>query len=513
MITKLNPFIFKNFHLSLVVILIALIQANYLLLRGPFWDGWIYETYFVNGNIEAWKKAFLENGRPLGGYLLLKIFTFFGTESYKIISGTLVCGTSWFIYKAFEQTKSFGKIFSAIVALTTGTVISVETVLASTMTQFYLGYFSFSLGLYLMVKAAQKTEYPQKIFMVAAAACAVAAVATAEAPLLLLPSYSLFYIMSARSEKKSFLQKNQGLISLTLFASIPFLLGILFFLILNSYFPASDGTRKITTDPVVYLSLFLRYLKILLLAFSPAIAVLIGFAIFVVPRIKITKQQTKIILLGFVILLLGLLPFALAGRVPSFFGWETRFLLFSGLGMGIIFAIGQELINTLKTSSAKNIFLTLLFCALISPCLIRIPFWAARQVYDLGLGAKLASERINLKNVDVFLVLNKNFLISGGYRDYELTCLLQKSLNRKNIYAVSADRLKNSSLEICMENFKNSFSLLEADNKKDHQAKVIVEKTNSFFPLQAYLFLLKKFIFPNQSFDRELDTLIKIHII
>lgn len=463
------PLEFHGKWLAAALATVVLAQAAFWAVPGPFWDGWIYHLLHERGQRAEFMQQFVANGRPLGGWLLWQAMAIgdalAGPRLVMALSLLVACAS---IYASLRVRDLLPAPLAALVAGVACTVPATQSVVASTMLQFYVGFGLLFAGLFAFVRADIAAAPAKASLKLAALACAAAAVATAEAPLALLPAYPVLLVAARHRtlDARALARQWRAL----LLHSLPVAVGAAALAITFFAFPTQGGytgAHSIGLDARFGILGLPLYGVAVVACSAPALAVLV-FLWWRLPRP--VQWPWGELATGAAFVLLGLLPYMVSGRLPAILGWGVRMLLFSGLGVGLLLAV---LLRTWLGNDPGRLrraaFATL--AATLLALLARVPLWAGRQAEDTAVRMALAELP---RQTGVIWIRDTRWSIADPHRNYEWTAIAQQALRRHDLLALPGVLQEAPALAAARESMRREYGLLGSEPLPICQADLTV---------------------------------------
>ena len=426
----------------LVFASVGIVQLLYLLIPGPFWDDWIYSVLYKRGDQLNFIQAFIDNGRPLGGWMLWKSMDWMGPIlGPRILISLSVIGAAISIYLTFKIRNLCNPSSAALIAIISCTVPAMQTGLTSVMLQFYIGFFAFYFGLYLFVSSDTYQGYLNTLCKSLAIIISLFSVASAEAPLALIPLYPIILTISKMGGHINLIQLLLAWREYFYYSLILVVFGGITLLGTFYLYPTTGdykGAHELSFNVSQLFSNTLLYLSVLSYSYAIFLIPLVSLYFYVGRPNIFNLINNKLVWLGFIVFILGIAPYLFSGRIPSYLGWELRVFLFSGLGIGLILlAISIFLANKQESILRKRIIFIICILSILN-LLSKLPLWSARQIKDDFVAAGLNIHKDTLLSTGLIWINDNNWNVTH-YRAYEWTGLAQTALERNNLIALSGD--------------------------------------------------------------------------
>ena len=489
---------------------VALVQAGFLLLPGPFWDGWIYHVLFERHARQAFMDPFVANGRPLGGWILWWAMTLLGvTMGPKLVSAAALLGAAAALFCALRVRERLPPSGAFLVAVIAVTVPATQTALSSSALQFFAGFLAYFCGLYAFSLAAARAGACRALLYAVALALAACSVMLAEASLALLPVYPLAWLVVQRGWGE--LANWRATLRALLLHSGPLLAGAVALLATFWLFPTLgtyEGAHRVQANPLEWLKV--GGLFAVALAGSELL-LLLGLAWVARTGTPLGAFKSSALLGALAVLALGILPYLAGGRWPAILGWGTRTLLFSGLGLGLAaWVLLRHWTEALPARRQRNA-LWLLCVAAIACTLCRIPLWAARQVRDDGLRVALTQGPIPAQT-DAIWIHDPTWLIASPYRFYESTALVQLATGRSDLLALAAAPDEAAALAEADHSLRKEHRLVTGNRKPLCQADLTIGPLPVTWPASATIGLLRRAFSSQEAYTHWLRGRVPVQI-
>ncbi len=488
------------------------VQAAFLLLPGPFWDGWIYDLLFRRGEYGAFMDPFDANGRPLGGRVLWLAMDWFSvTGGPKLLSALSLVGAAMALYATLRLRDRLPSAGAALVCVVTVTVPAIQTSLSSSALQFFLGFFCFFAGLYGFALAAASAGWVRVLAYGLALVLGAASVLLAEAPLSMLPLYPFTWLV-VREGWQRLVRPDRAMLGTLLFHGAPVAAGALALVATFTLFPATGNYEEAH-------SLQLNLLQLVEVAGLFAVALvmcelplLLAGSWACAGRSLVGFWRSPAVLGALAVLVLGIAPYLAAGRWPAILGWGTRALLLSGLGLGLLaWAVAARAIQG-RLPRQQSVVVLVLCVAAVSCTLWRVPLWAARQVKDDAVRAAVAGVQLP-PGASTLWVVDPNWVIAAPYRHYEWTALVQLATDRRDLLALGhvAGDPAAAALATASRDLRREHRLLPQAAPLGCQADLHIARLPWHWPVTATLGLLLRAVSPD-AYARWLDGRIAVKI-
>jgi hypothetical protein len=422
--------------LALALATVACTVLPFLLIATPAWDGWPHYVLALRNDQAAVVDHMVANGRPLGGWVLWQAMVLIGPASGPkwLMCGALAASAGFF-FLALRTARLATPVQACAAAVLATCLPAVQTVMGASMTQFLVGHAAFSAGLWLFLLADRRQGAAWALLYGGAVVLAVAAVLFAEAPLALLPLYPALLVAGrgAGLQLRPVLARWPELLR----HSVPVVAGGAALTASFALYPAygtHEGAHALLADAVLLARNAFLYGAAVLACSLPLALVL---ALYLGPGARHAATGRALLAacaFGAVVLVAGLLPYWLSGRLPSILGWGVRMLLFSGFGLALM-ALGVLRVADLPPVRQKALVVVLCVTAALN-VLWRLPPWAVRQALDDAVMAAVAADD-RLRQPALLAVRDPGWVISGPYRSYEWTAMVQRATGRDDILALA----------------------------------------------------------------------------
>lgn len=427
----------------------------FFVVCNPSWDGWAHYALFLRGDSQAIMDHMIANGRPLGGWAIVQPMALFGAlHGPKLVMAACIIGSAAALFLALRTARLATPAEAALVATLTVCVPALQTITAAAMPQFFIGQFALFAGLWAFLASDHVVGWARRTLYGAAVLLAVAAVLFGEAPLALLPVYPAL-LVAGRGAGPGMLNVLRRWPELLRHSS-PVAAGALALGLQFAWYPAygaHTGAHDFATDSRALAALGFQY------AHAVGICVLpIGAVVALLAPRRIARVSWDALLFGFAVLLLGLLPYWIAGRTPDPWGWEVRMLLFSGFGIGLM---ALALLRPSWPDPARfGVVAVLVMAVAVLNVAWRAPLWASRQATEDAVMAVVAAQP-TLRGPALMAVVDPGWVIGAPYRHYEWTAMAQLATGRSDVLALSAGEV--AELPRWLGYFRKELRMLRGD--------------------------------------------------
>lgn len=230
-------------------------------------------------------------------------------------------------------------------------------------------------------------------------------------------------------------------------------------------------------------------------------------------KIKFTKisNPKAFLLLGGVLFVIGILPYSLVGKPPSFMGYNTRHQLLLPIGSSILF---MSLINFLvKKQLVKHVYVVVISLFVLVSFKMNLKFvnsWLKQE----SLAVHIKENKSFLENhktiyfEDRFLELNES---DRGYTFYALNGITKKALNTQANFIIKKEDfiVKQNNINFFKSN-PGMYNMKHYDFSLVPSAKMIVSKGNYILGPRKYIEIIYLYYFDKIKFKSKVSELLKV---
>lgn len=457
----------------LTVAVVVFAALPFFLFTRPIWDGWLYARLVDLGKGEAILRPFIDNGRPIGGYLLRASMTLWGAIIGPKLASTIslaIAGLALFYTLVRCRITSMELAFAAaVIAVATPATFTFVTL---TQQQFFIGLAVFCIGLACFLTSEFAVGLRSRILYSVGVMLGAASALIAEAPLALLPLYTVG-LVALRAQKQQELDL-YAFMRLLVLHSAPFVAGIAVFLSSLALFPLDngyEGTHQLVTSVSIVLRNFAGYLTSTAAAQVFLVAVLVCILGMRVLRRHVIAPLAErgvtqpfghwMLGAGICTYLAGISLYILARRTTSG-DWGERCLLFSGIGvaMVVLYTIDRRGFISRIPGGRRTIAIAVAL-AVVANQALAYPRLAARQMKDDAFSAAIAGTH----TIDAagLVVVHDSIPTYARPRNYELTGLLHSSREGQQAIVMHAKIQRGRDLVFWLDYLTHRFPIVPAN--------------------------------------------------
>ena len=432
----------------------------FLLNDGVFWDAWVYTSLIDRGDFSSFFLPWDQNGRPLLGYIYWFIgYNFgaiFGFKFFSLLSIFISSVLILFLFQRFfwmDRGISLTASTFIICYHSYSVHLSFTTIVFSLFLPFFLMGIYFALLQYELVGikkwAVRITSY---IFL------AISMIA--EAPVTM--AYIILIVVLVK--QNCFSEGNYlKIIIRTISKNLDYcLLPIIYFICMKIFMPVSgdyDGARSISLGVSNFKSLirfFGTFIDFNFLypfdTFSRHVNARI-FIVFTVVAIYLLKKKGKLhysdknilslLFIGFALLVLTAIPFALGNRAVDLRGWSARHLVLQSIPASIFLIVyletfwGEERKKGIKRWVVA-IMIVLMTMSLWQNYLV----WQGRWAVDSSIIENMKGDK-EVKETSVFFVNTKYVPAHNEvYRSYEWMGMMNRAFGDFSRLVLADDKIE-----------------------------------------------------------------------
>lgn len=406
---------------------------------GVFWDGWVYDSMIRRDMFEGVLEPFERNGRNYSAYIIW-LFSVFPNPSFASLIASVVCiaGAGALFYVLLRKNDLLPPFFAAIAVLLGIVFPAYEVSLSLSSVNFQLALFSFYLGFYFAIKAADADQsgYLGYSFL---SAVFIFLSFTGEATIFLTPFIMAFWGLVKLRKGEAFtkvvldtLQRLGWLLGLSLIGAY---LLLVVFVPTGEY--ADDRFNEFTFSKLS--GLFGNYVDFVWDLAAAPLALL--FIYYLVRHVRknplgiLSFKKLAVMWLGCFGFLVAITPYIIGAREATTAGWSVRFLMYAGFPVGLIcMGLLWAFVQQFKIKSVAYFVLPVLF--LISHVKViweHSVEWQTRWVRDQHLMTFVNS---NIPaDAGLILINEQSPTEYGNYRWYEQILMIQSALGRSDVVA------------------------------------------------------------------------------
>ena len=434
-----------------VIIFVSALLTHGLLLfnDGIYWDGWIMHTYIAEGDWNSLYHHALEAGLPLAAYVRW-VAGYFPNAVFgaKLMAFIFVVLSAILVYKIGKQSRLIGSLDSLWIALFSLSYPAFQVYIQFNVLHYLAAYFCFLLAILLALWSEQANRVKRLILRISSLVGFFVGFSLSNSLLMFYFAFLLFLFLCVRQLREI---SKQSLLTGFITRRLDFmLLPFLYWVVKRFSFPAHGsyaGYNQFLFSPraiVVNLIGFFNnaiygqlnhalaeiakqpalWLFVILTALWFYSAFRVGSARFLGGRVN----SYALLAFGFLLLVLGMLPYVIVGKAPSLHGWNTRHALLVALPMAVIIVAIARLAFTEPAGSLPRqgwVFLAILVLAFSFSTIKNYISWQARWVKDRSIMANLATLD-TAHGISVFWV-DDQFPAGGEgyYRFYEWSSMFK----------------------------------------------------------------------------------------
>lgn len=436
----------------IIIGLFSLLTHGLLLLNdGVYWDGWLIYTALIEKNWTVLNLWFTESGGlPLTLYLHWFLGYFPGVVfGYKLIAFLSITLSGILVYLVCDKLRIFTCKESLLIVLLSLSYPAFQVSIGLITLPYLVFYCLFLLACLFAVKSEEVKGIPSHYFMRAFSLILFALSFSINS--LLVFYFGFFFILVHYIQRKWNLSSFKDVFTKILprrldYAILPFL----YWVIIKFFFPAHGlyaNYNQISFSPLRIIYIYIIFAKNAVYAqlnealvglINMPVLLLLGllaaycaYVIFSLNDKVLFGQKLKpysLLFCGFMLLLLGIFPYAVVGKSPSIHGWGTRHALLVVLPMAIVIVnFGHMLFGNKKGSISKIgfSFLVIFVLAFSISTITYYISWQARWVKDRSIMTNLADFD---KEKDISILwINDQFPLGGenNYQFYEWSSMFK----------------------------------------------------------------------------------------
>lgn len=440
-------------YITFIVIWSILTHGLLLLNDGIYWDGWLIYTYLVDKDWNSLDTLFKETGGILTiKFLFYRFLRYFPAVVFvfkfvAFLSITLSGILSFLIFMESGLCSRKDSLYIALLSLSFPAYqISIEQI----TTIILISYCLFLSACYLAIRAEKINSNYHALFRFFALVLFTLSF-TINSLLVFYGGFFFIYVYYIYKHKFNKHSLKFFLRWFMLFRLDYVILPFLFWLISRTFFPPhglyiNHNRISISISNIikvyngficnaVYGQLYNAFSNLISQPILILTTFLIAFSVYSIFSLhkycffeQNIKQHLLLLIFGIFLLLLGIFPYAVVGKIATISGWRTRHALLVGLPIAIIlvpvirllFADNKGVISKLGFS-----FLVILMLALNMSTMKYYFSWQARWVKDRSIMANLFNIK-EAKEISVFWI-DDQFPVGGEarYRFYEWSCMFK----------------------------------------------------------------------------------------
>ncbi|MDO9089684.1 MAG: hypothetical protein Q7U62_06040 [Burkholderiaceae bacterium] len=439
--------------ITLALSLIAVLP--FTLFGNSLWDGSMYRLAYSLGNTEWITQMGRYNGRPVAGWSMLAAYDWLGVSHGTVIVAALaVILSAVAVYGAGRIGGLLSPPEAAVLALFSTLTPAHQMMLSSSSLHFHLGFASYFLGLYFFQAAGTLQGVRRAGAEIAAVLGACGGAVMAESATLMLALYPLARSALYLSRRAAAPSSPLSVLTTSLRYSWPAVLGALSFVGYFLSYPAQAyyaDERAVGTGLVPVIEGLARFGVVIFLCYLPVLVV-VGVASAcqrpggdTVERSQPAgwaRRDLLLLLLGLLALVLAIAPYLIADRKPTLTGWSVRFLLFTGIGLGLL-ALSWMASKRGGGAALHARMAGLLIAAVVLGQSWRLPLWAERQIKDDAVVAFIRAHE-DIRRSPVVCLQDHQPVTGGPYRPFEWTAMFQYVSGQRGQVALQVGTLPES---------------------------------------------------------------------
>lgn len=423
-------------HWGLITLALSLIAVlPFTLFGNSMWDGSMYRLAYSLGDTDWITQMGRYNGRPVAGWSMLAAYDWLGVSHGTVIVAALaVILSAVAAYAAGRVGGLLSAPEAAVLALFSTLTPAHQMMLSSSSLHFHLGFACYFIGLYFFQAAGTLHGVRRLAAEIAAVLGACGGAVMAESATLMLGLYPLARTALYLSRRATPGASPATVLITALRLSWPAVLGAVSFVAYFLSYPAQayyTDERAVGAGLVPVIEGLARFGVVIFLCYLPVLVVIgvasacqrPGAAADGIAPAGWARRDLLLLLLGLLALVLAIAPYLIADRKPTLTGWSVRFLLFTGIGLGLL-ALSWMASRYAGGPLLHARMAGLLIAAVVLGQSWRLPLWAERQIKDDAVAAYIRTHE-DIHRSPVVCLQDHQPVTGGPYRPFEWTAMFQ----------------------------------------------------------------------------------------